>query len=69
MVANAGPDTGTAENLANFAHQLFFTLDVYRQKTKRNFGARVGIHSEILSIDLDENNIQSIWSLMGMFLM
>jgi hypothetical protein len=60
-----GPDSGTAEDLADFAHQLFFSLDVYRQKTKKNFGARVGIHSEIIPAEIaNEVNIREIWSTM-----
>lgn len=61
LLANIGPDSGTSINLANLAHQLFFTLDVYRQKTKRNFGARVGIHSEMVTVDMnDENTLKDI---------
>jgi hypothetical protein len=70
LLSNIGPDSGTAENLANFAHQLFFTLDVYRKKTRRHFGARVGIHSEFIPVDMsDETRLSSIWSSIGRILL
>jgi hypothetical protein len=68
LLSNIGPDSGTAENLANFAHQLFFTLDVYRKKTRRHFGARVGIHSEFIPVEMaEENRLLNIWSSIGIF--
>ena len=63
-----GPDSGTSENMATFAHQLFFALDVYRERTRRHFGARVGIHCEVLPSDLaEESEVVGIWSSMGKY--
>ena len=65
LLANIGPESGTAENVADFAHQLFFSVDLYGQKTKRNFSARVGIHSETIPTTIEnDNTIREIWSTM-----
>jgi hypothetical protein len=68
LLSNIGPDSGTATDLAHFSHQLFFTLDIYRKKTRRHFGARVGIHSEFVPVEMcEENGFLNIWSSMGTF--
>ena len=67
MLCNIGPDTGSPENAANIAHQLFFSLDIYRQKTKRNFQARVGIHSDFVRSSTEDIDVHNQWTLMCMF--
>ena len=63
-MGNIGPDTGSPESVASLAHHLFFSLDIYRQKTKRHFGARVGIHCDIFRSSTDENDLNNQWTLM-----
>ena len=67
MLCNIGLDSGSPESAANLAHHLFFSLDIYRQKTKRNFGARIGIHSDVVRYATNDTDIQNQWSLMCIF--
>ena len=66
-MANYGPETGTNENVAAFAHEIFFTLDVYNQKTNRLVKARVGIHSDFIPVELatDTTTFRDLFQGMG----
>ncbi|KAI8928887.1 hypothetical protein BC831DRAFT_58885 [Entophlyctis helioformis] len=69
IVANFGSDTGTPETVAAFAHELFFTLDVYNRKTRRNIKARIGIHCDFLPAELagESQTLKDAWSNMVHF--
>ncbi|KAI8900567.1 hypothetical protein BC833DRAFT_581371 [Globomyces pollinis-pini] len=56
ILANYGPETGTADNVATFAHELFFSLDVYNQNKRRCLKVRVGIHSDFIPVEIASDN-------------
>ena len=67
VLANIGADTGTPEMIASFAHELFFTLDVYNRKSRRNIKARVGIHCDFFSNEWanEGQTLKDAWASMG----
>jgi hypothetical protein len=57
LLANIGPESGTTEAIANFSHELFFTLDLYNQKSRKNISARVAIHCDFIPVTLSTDTI------------
>eukprot|EP00842_Homolaphlyctis_polyrhiza_P000906 jgi/Hompol1/1816/HPOL_005732-RA len=64
IMANYGPDTGTPEMVASFSHELFFTLDVYNRKARRNIKAHVGIHCDYVPAELasETHTLKDMWT-------
>ncbi|KAJ3274421.1 hypothetical protein HDV01_003025 [Terramyces sp. JEL0728] len=56
LLANYGLDTGTPNDVATFAHELFFSLDVYNQNKRRNIKAQVGIHCDFTPVELAQDS-------------
>ncbi|KAJ3261156.1 hypothetical protein HK103_006465 [Boothiomyces macroporosus] len=42
-------------DVATFAHELFFSLDVYNQNKRRNIKAQIGIHCDFTPVDLAQD--------------